>query len=64
MELRPRSNNAPGQKQRNPPGGSPFCRRLRCSLLSDPYRVCSSLASRLRQKCLAANVSVFVKQTT
>src|SRR2546428_14194446 len=33
-----RSNEAPGQFQRNPKGGMSFGRRLRCSLLTDPLR--------------------------
>ena len=38
------SNEAPGQFQRNPSGGSSFSLRRRCSLLTDPRGVCSSLA--------------------
>jgi len=49
---------------RNPEGGRSFRRRRRCSLLTDPWRVCSSLAPCLRQKSLAANVNVFMFLTT
>jgi len=34
-----------------------------CSLLSDPGKVCASLATRLGQKSLAANVVVFMKRS-
>src|SRR5438309_9142315 len=37
-----------------PSGGSSFSARLRCSLLTDPRRVCSSLAPGLAEKSLAA----------
>ena len=50
------SNEAPGQFQRNPSGGSSFSLRRRCSLLTDPRGVCSSLAPSLGEKSLAANV--------
>src|SRR3989442_13484634 len=33
-----RSNEAPGQFQRNPKGGMSFVRRRCCSLLTDPLR--------------------------
>ena len=51
-----RRAKATGQIRRNPQGGRSFWRRLRSSLLTDLWRVCSSLAPRLRQKSLAANV--------
>jgi hypothetical protein len=41
-----------------------FGRRLRCSLLTDLFRVCSSLAPRLRQKFLAAYVTEFTPHST
>jgi hypothetical protein len=63
MDLRPRSNEATCQMGRNPQGGRAFWRRLRCSLLADRGRVCSSLLPRLRQKSLA-NVIVFMFMTT
>src|SRR6267154_4299507 len=57
-------NEATGQIRRNPKGGRSFWRRLRCSLLTDRWRVCSSLTPRLRQKSLSANVIVFMFMTT
>ena len=62
--LWPSRNKAPGQIRRNPLGGGSFWRRRRCSLLTDRWRVCSSLAPCLRQKLLAANVPVLMKRTT
>src|SRR6266542_2847344 len=50
--------------QRTAPGGGAFWPRRRCSLLTDPGRVCASLAPRLGQKSLAANVVVFMKRCT
>ena len=52
------SNEAPGQFQRNPSGGSSFSLRLRGSLLTDPRGVCSSLAPCQHEKFLAAHVSI------
>src|SRR6267154_3164505 len=57
-------NEATGQIRRNPKGGRSFWRRLRCSLLTDRWRVCSSLTPRLRQKSLSANAIVFMFMTT
>jgi hypothetical protein len=56
-----RSNKAPAQMRRNPPGGSSFRPSLRCSLLTDRWRVCSFIAPRLGRKSHAANVCVFMK---
>ncbi len=44
---------------RNAQGGRSFSRRLRCSLLTDRWRICSSFAPRLHEKSLAANVQLF-----
>src|SRR2546422_10103293 len=49
-----RSNEAPGQFQRNPKGGRSFVRRRCYSLLTDPLRICASLAPSLRPKSIAA----------
>jgi len=43
-DLWPRSNEAPGHFRRNPPGRRSFRLPRRCSLLTDRWRVCSSLA--------------------
>ena len=64
MGLRLRSNAAPAQMRRNPPGGRSFRSSLRGSLLTDRLPVCSSLAPRLERKSLAANVTVFMTRST
>jgi hypothetical protein len=46
----------------SPGAGTSFWPGRRCSLLTDPWRVCASLAPRLGQKSLAANVVVFMKR--
>src|SRR6058998_4095034 len=58
------SNEAPGQFQRNPEGGMSFGRRRRCSLLTDPLGICSSLAPSLPPKSIAANVELFRRHHT
>src|SRR6266496_5116246 len=64
LVLRPTSNEAPGQIRRNPSGGSSLRPRQRCSLLTDPRGICTSLAPCLGRKLLAANLSGFTPLTT
>jgi hypothetical protein len=64
VDLRLRSNEARSQMRRNPLGGMSFWFRLRCSLLSDPQGVCSSLTPRLIQKSIAANAYPIREQHT
>jgi len=58
------SNKATGQVWRSPAGCRLFRRCRRCSLLTDPGRVCSSLAPWQRRKILATHVSQILCQST